>query len=86
MPLFPSVSPREARSEYRVKYRPFSQYEYLDGHFIASPGAASPPEEVRARQQQQALSASLHGEPWYKEVVELRKQANDYRVRAHVLH
>ena len=25
-------------------------------------------------------AVSLHGEPWYNEVVELRRQANDYKV------
>ena len=37
------------------------------------------------QQQQQQLAlqqkaTSLQGEPWYREVVELRKQANDYKV------
>ena len=26
-------------------------------------------------------AVSLQGEPWYSEVIELRKQANDYKVR-----
>ncbi len=85
---------RDYKSEYRQRFRPFSQYEYLDGRFIPSPGAQSPPTAThnvshqhqshhhRSRQQlqMQQKATSLHGEPWYREVVELRRQANDYKV------
>ena len=43
-------------------------------------------EQQQQRQQQlqqlvlQQKATSLQGEPWYREVVELRKQANDYKV------
>ena len=30
---------------------------------------------------QPSKAVSLHGEPWYNEVVELRQKANDYKVR-----
>ena len=30
---------------------------------------------------QPSKAVSLHGEPWYNEVVELRQQAHDYKVR-----
>ena len=30
---------------------------------------------------QPSKAVSLHGEPWYNEVVELRRQAHDYKVR-----
>ena len=29
----------------------------------------------------QQKATSLQGEPWYREVVELRRQANDYKVQ-----
>ena len=49
-------------------------------------GQITPPTANKVKQQQQQLAlqpkaTSLHGEPWYREVVELRKQANDYKVR-----
>ena len=71
-----SFSRRQYRSEYRVRYRPFSQYEYVDGRFIPSPGAGSPTIE------NVSIPKSLNerGDPWYTEVTELRKQANNYKV------
>lgn len=30
---------------------------------------------------QPSKAVSLHGEPWYNEVVELRRQAHDYKVK-----
>ena len=35
---------------------------------------------VEPTTQQPKAAVSLHGEPWYSEVIELRKQANDYKV------
>ena len=35
---------------------------------------------VEPTPQQPKAAVSLHGEPWYSEVIELRKQANDYKV------
>ena len=76
-----SRSTREPRSEYKYRYRPFSNYEYVGDRFIPSPGAGTPPEEVpQSVSSRYSSKASLQGEPWYKEVVELRKRANDYRV------
>ncbi|XP_071749261.1 uncharacterized protein [Lepeophtheirus salmonis] len=75
---------REYRSEYRQCFRPFSQYEYLDGRFIPSPGPSTPPSDSevdRPNSRKQSKQAALHGEPWYREVVELRKQAMDYKCR-----
>ncbi len=45
-----SVGTRYFRSEYRVRYRPSTQYAYVDGRFVPSPGAApvSPPMDPRA--------------------------------------
>ena len=104
--MYVSYSRRDYKSEYKQRFRPFSQYEYLgDGRFIPSPqGQISPPtatkpasvsaSSVKIQQQQQqkqhqlALqqkATSLQGEPWYQEVVELRRQANDYKVCYFVL-
>lgn len=99
---FDVLSRREYRSEYKQRFRPFSQYEYLgDGRFIPSPnGQITPPtatkssssaklQQQQQQQQQkqehqiamQQKATSLQGEPWYREVVELRRQANDYKVK-----
>ena len=40
--------------------------------------AKSATSKVQLAMQQKATS--LQGEPWYREVVELRRQANDYKV------
>ena len=84
----PRRSRRQYRSEYRVRYRPFSQYEYVDGRFVPSPGASSPTVEnvkplakdVPVPKHTDMTDSIKSGDPWYKEVVELRKQANDYKV------
>jgi len=52
------------------------KYEYVDGRFIPSLGFK--PTAMAVVNANKA--ASLHGEPWYQEVVELRKQAQDYKV------
>ena len=75
---------REHRSEYKNRFRPFSQYEYIgDGKFLNT--STSPPNEidnpsVRWPKQAPARQENLSGEPWYQEVIELRKTANDYKV------
>lgn len=77
---------RQYRSEYRQCFRPFSQYDYVDGKFI--PNAKS--STVNLAKTADASSdfgtakdreSRLKGEPWYQEVIELRKQAKDYKCR-----
>ena len=68
---------REYKSEYKQKFRPFSQYEYCgDGKFHNT--SASPPSETVV---DLARSGPQSGDPWYQEVIELRKAANDYKCR-----
>ncbi len=78
------------RSEYRLRFQPFSQYEYVDGRFVqsqASLAVAAPERSAGGGGDEEAAAAgmaparSLQGDPWFKEVVELRRRANDYRVR-----
>ena len=79
---------RDYKSEYKQRFRPFSQYEYLgDGRFVTNAngnGQVTPPvctaSKIKQQLALQPKATSLHGEPWYREVVELRKQANDYKV------
>ena len=71
------VSCREYKSEYKQKFRPFSQYEYCgDGKFHKT--SVSPPSETVPDTSQ---PTSLSGSPWFQEVIELRKAANDYKCR-----
>ncbi|KAK8407154.1 hypothetical protein O3P69_002045 [Scylla paramamosain] len=63
------LSKRAYKSEYRKKFRPFSQYQYVDGKFLKVKG-----EEATA-------GATESPNNWYKEVIELRKQAGQYRAR-----
>ena len=78
---------REYKSEYKQKYRPFSQYEYVgEGRFHNT--STSPPGETadttdsghKTAARRQPRPDTAGGEPWYKEVIELRKAANDYKV------
>ena len=86
--LYCSHHRRDYKSEYKQRFRPFSQYEYLgDGRFVTNAngnGQVTPPvctaSKIKQQLALQPKATSLHGEPWYREVVELRKQANDYKV------
>ncbi|XP_064078701.1 titin-like isoform X38 [Macrobrachium nipponense] len=62
------VSKRAYKSEYRKKFRPFSQYQYVDGKF----------HKVKTDEPAAGSDASNN---WYKEVIELRRQAGQYRAR-----
>merc|ERR1712106_842274 len=85
-----SVSPatkiKEHKSEYKNRFRPFSQYEYIgDGKFHNT--STSPPNEIDnptakfPLKHRNERTEHLSGEPWYQEVIELRKAANDYKCR-----
>ncbi|XP_042210877.1 titin-like isoform X5 [Homarus americanus] len=62
---------RAYKSEYRKKFRPFSQYQYVDGRF----------HKVKADEATAAAGTSESPNNWYKEVIELRRQAGQYRAR-----
>ena len=52
-----------------------------EGRFQST--SSSPPSETvvdSGRAGSRARQGALSGEPWYQEVIELRKQANDYKV------
>jgi len=73
----PARAAKEYKSEYKQKFRPFSQYEYCgDGKFHKT--SVSPPSETVPDTSQ---PTSLSGSPWFQEVIELRKAANDYKCR-----
>ncbi|XP_054279697.1 nuclear protein MDM1 isoform X4 [Macrosteles quadrilineatus] len=54
-------------SEYKKKFRPFSQYEYVEGKF-------------KAKEKPEPLIVQ-DGDSWYREVLELRKKAGEYKHR-----
>jgi len=59
------VCRKEYKSEYKKNFLPFSQYDYIDGKFFKKKGSANQETES----------------PWYKEVIELRQKAGEYKVR-----
>lgn len=67
----------EFHSEYKKKFRPFSQYEYTGGGFsvreVNSDAVDEPSQRVYNEMDKDAS--------WYREVVELRKKAGEYKVK-----
>ncbi|KAJ1520019.1 hypothetical protein ONE63_004249 [Megalurothrips usitatus] len=68
---------KEFKTEYKKKFRPFSQYEYVEGRFMKrreeeAAAVTADPEPPPPPQPQQ---------PWYAEVIELRKKAGEYKHR-----
>ncbi|XP_046682574.1 nuclear protein MDM1 isoform X4 [Homalodisca vitripennis] len=66
----PKLSRAEFHSEYKKNFRPFSQYDYVEGKFKAK----KEPEPVLVHE-------LAHGDSWYREVLELRKKAGEYKHR-----
>lgn len=64
-------------TEYKLKFRPFSDYTYVDGHFTGARDATDGVESA----DRAAADAASPPTPWYEEVVELRKKASSYKVR-----
>lgn len=66
---------KELNSEYKKKFRPFSHYRYINGRFSKKRPVAAI-ENVH-----KDFSADLDNDSsWYREVVELRKKAGEYKV------
>ena len=79
-PTKPKIIPSSFRStlntEYKLKFRPFSDYTYVDGHFTGARDVTDGGEAA------DRSAAAAPPPPWYEEVVELRKKASSYKVRA----
>ncbi|XP_039298538.1 nuclear protein MDM1 isoform X15 [Nilaparvata lugens] len=59
----------EFNTEYKKKFRPFSQYNYVEGKF-------------KPKKEPEQLLAELQSEDsWYQEVLELRRKAGEYKHR-----
>lgn len=68
----------EFRSEYKKKFRPFSQYEYTGGEFSVR---EINKDSVDISQQ---ISNDVDKDAsWFREVLELRKKAGEYKVKYH---
>uniref|UniRef100_A0AAR5P137 Nuclear protein MDM1 n=2 Tax=Dendroctonus ponderosae TaxID=77166 RepID=A0AAR5P137_DENPD len=66
----------ELNSEYKKKFKPFSQYQYVNGRFSSKRGVAE------IRNVHKDFSTDLDNDAsWYREVVELRKKAGEYKHR-----
>lgn len=84
MSIFGGADRKEFKTEYKKRFRPFSQYEYVDGHFNKRKQEAAdlvsleqpPPTPLEHH-----ITADLTpSDPWYNEVIELRKKAGQYKV------
>jgi hypothetical protein len=64
-------SRKEIKTEYKKKFRPFSQYDYVEGKFLKKNDAVHLPD---------AMPELPQSDSWYREVLELRKKAGEYRV------
>jgi hypothetical protein len=62
---------KEIKTEYKKKFRPFSQYDYVEGKFLKKNDAVLLPETMPELPQ---------SDSWYREVLELRKKAGEYKV------
>ncbi|XP_063929152.1 nuclear protein MDM1 isoform X1 [Zophobas morio] len=69
----------EFNTEYKKKFRPFSQYEYSEGRFTKRGGSAEDADDSGG---QNSLPPQFEkNDSWYREVVELRKKAGEYKHR-----
>ncbi|XP_059490652.1 nuclear protein MDM1 isoform X3 [Neocloeon triangulifer] len=73
---------KEFKSEYKKRFRPFSNYEYVDGGFMKRrPEADLMVSESIARDSPVPEVNTPSADPWYNEVIELRKKAGEYKHR-----
>ena len=64
-------------TEYTKKFRPFSQYDYSEGKFVTKSDGNEEFDEA----EHALISTGTNNESWYKEVMELRKKAGEYKHR-----
>ncbi|KAK9751899.1 Nuclear protein MDM1 [Popillia japonica] len=68
---------KDFNTEYTKKFRPFSQYEYSEGKFTSKLEDTDEIDDAK----NVLLNGTASKESWYKEVVELRKKAGEYKNR-----
>nr|CAD7438815.1 unnamed protein product [Timema bartmani] len=64
---------KEFKTEYKKKFRPFSQYDYVEGKFQKK-------KESESVSLPFAFAELPQGDSWYREVLELRRKAGEYKV------
>lgn len=70
--------PRRYKTEYKKKFRPFSLYHYVDGRFQKADKGA---DAVGVANTSSANPGPDGQDTWYREVIELRKKAGEYKVK-----
>jgi hypothetical protein len=75
---------KEFKTEYKKRFRPFSQYEYTEGRFMKRKegdviDTAVPDIPLTVPLRDLSLQS---GDSWYHEVLELRKKAGEYKVQS----
>ncbi|CAG2055816.1 unnamed protein product [Timema podura] len=63
---------KEFKTEYKKKFRPFSQYDYVEGKFQKK-------KESESVSLPFAFAELPQGDSWYREVLELRRKAGEYK-------
>lgn len=74
---------KEFSSEYKKKFKPFTQYEYQENEGRFANKNESKPEQETLIETKENGPNLLYGKNvsgWFKEVVELRKKAGEYKV------
>ncbi|XP_063219223.1 uncharacterized protein LOC134529251 isoform X3 [Bacillus rossius redtenbacheri] len=66
---------KEFKTEYKKRYRPFSHYEYVEGKFQKKKGT------TESCSLPLALPEMSRCNSWFREVIELRKKAGEYKQR-----
>ncbi|XP_063219221.1 uncharacterized protein LOC134529251 isoform X1 [Bacillus rossius redtenbacheri] len=65
---------KEFKTEYKKRYRPFSHYEYVEGKFQKKKGT------TESCSLPLALPEMSRCNSWFREVIELRKKAGEYKI------
>lgn len=73
-----SITREEFDSEYKKKFRPFSHYEYNEGRFMKR---GTNEVDGAVHEATSPHCENKNNDSWYREVVELRKKAGEYKNR-----
>lgn len=83
--LHPHQNPKEFNTEYKKKFRPFSQYDHqeIENRNKRKDESRNECEKlIEIRENGPNLLSNKNVSGWFKEVVELRKKAGQYKVCA----
>ncbi|XP_050313499.1 nuclear protein MDM1 isoform X9 [Anthonomus grandis grandis] len=71
----------ELNSEYKKQFRPFTQYQYISGRFSSKKRTSAIRETENVHKDFSDADLMDNDASWYREVVELRKKAGEYKHR-----